>query len=274
MSLSLTIVHRLPGRLRGRVSHPFRDPEMLTRHVSHHEGMLGLDYTPASGSVLITSDPDIVAQEEIVLRVALALSLDHDAAQVRVYSSPKTEQLAPSAVASGAVLLGAVVSRAAGGALPGADLAAGAATLWAALDHAWAEIRERGVFDPEVASAFLLAAAMLRGHSLPAALLTWFSTFGRHLVESPPSAVEVRPVQMAGGGDGPRYEIAVNPVQAEPHGVPLLRIVPSLLWYSLTGGRASFASGLIHEMREVSKLHHSVLEGLGTTSGGFPLHVR
>jgi len=274
VSLSLTIVHRLPGRLRVRVSNPFRDPEMLTRHVSHHDGMLGLDYTPASGSVLVRSDPEVVAPEEIVLRIGLALSLDHDAAPVRVFSSPRTQQLAPSAVVSGAVLLGAVVSRAAGDAVPGADLAAGGTTLWAALDHAWAEIRERGIFDPEVASAFLLAAAMLRGRALPAALLTWFSTFGRHLVEAPPSAVEVRPVQMTAGDGGPRYEIAVNPVQAEPRGVPLLRIVPSLLWYSLTGGSAGFASGLIHEMREVSKLHHSVLEGLGTTTGGFPLRVQ
>jgi hypothetical protein len=151
---------------------------------------------------------------------------------------------------------------------------AGLGTLWAALDHGWGEIRERGTFDPEVASLFLLLAAMVRGNSLPAALLTWFSTFGRHLVEAPRSAVEVRPMQLSGASEGPRFEIAVAPVQAEPRGVPLLRAVPSLVWYALTGARGGLATGLIDEMREVSRLHHRVLEGLGTATGGLPLHVR
>jgi hypothetical protein len=274
VALALTITHRLPGRLRLRLSRPLNDPSMLTRHVSQHDGMLGISYTPVSGSVLVLSDPGRVAQEEIVLRVALALSLDHGAEPVRVYSDPSAPHLGPPAVLSGVALLVAVVAHLGRRAHTGADLAAGAATLWAAADHGWGEIRQRGTFDPEVASLFLLVAAMVRGNTLPAALLTWFSTFGRHLVEAPRTAVEVRPMQLSGGPDGPRYEVAVAPVQAEARGVPLLRAVPSLLMYAFTGARGGLATGLINDMREVSRLHHSVLEGLGTTTGGFPLHVR
>jgi len=276
VALSLTIAHRLPGRLRLRLSHALSDPAVLTRYVSQHEGMLGIAYTPVTGSVLVTSDPDHVAQEEIVLRVALAMSLDRAAEPVRVYSDPSAPHMGPSAVLSGLALLGAAAVRLAGGrgSVQGVDLAAGVGTLWAALDHAWGEIRQRGTFDPEVASLFLLLAAMVRGNTLPAALLTWFSTFGRHLIEQPRSAVEVRPMQLQSVADGPRYEIAVAPVQAEPRGVPLLRAVPSLVWYALTGGRGGLATGLIEEMRAVSQMHHRVLEGLGSTTGGLPLHVR
>jgi hypothetical protein len=276
MALSLTIEHALPGRLRLRLSSRLADPSLLIQHVRHHDGVLDVAYTPLTGSVLVRSEPDTVSREEIVLRVALAMSLDHGDEPVRVHSDPLPPRMAPSTAVSGLSLLAAGIARTSGtpGAVSAADLGAGLATAWAVLDHAWGEIREQGSFDPEVASVFFLVAAMVRGNTLPAALLTWFSTFGRHLVEAPRSAVEVRPMRLGNATDGPRYEISVNPVRVEAQGVPLLRLLPSLAWYAFTGARGGLAGGLIDQMREVSKLHNQMLEGLSSGPDGFPLRIR
>jgi hypothetical protein len=276
--LEVSISHRLPGRLRLRLSHALTNPDAATRHVMEHAGLVSVTYTPVTRSVLIHHGTGEVTAEEIVLRVALALSLDHGALPVRVFSQDNHGPLSGSAVASGALLGAALVSRFFGGSdgkvPPWMDTVAGLGTLWAGLDHGWMEIRERGAYDPEVASLFLLVVGMIRGSALPAALLTWFGTFGRHLVEQPRSAIEVRPVEMGRGPSGPRYEVDITPVAAEARGVPLLRTVPSLLWFAVTGTRGGLETGLIDEMRQVARLHHKVVEGLGPIDGGIPLHVR
>ena len=91
------------------------------------------------------------------------------------------------------------------------DRIAGLTTAGAVVHHGWAEYRLRGNFDPEVLSVTFLLTALLGGNALPAAIFTWISTFGRHLVRLPSPGVEVRPAQTGRSGASPRFEVVVAP---------------------------------------------------------------
>ncbi len=274
--LTVTIAHRLPGRLRLRLSHEPKDPPSLLRSVREHPGISAIRYTAITRSLLLESDPRAVQPEEIVIRVGLAMSLEYDCVPIVAYSQEDTGELSGAAALSGLGLAVAFAARLIGpstAARSWVDRSAAIGTLWATLGHGWAEIRRRGVYDPEVMSVFFLLAAMLRGSALPAALITWASTFGRHLIQRPRTGVEIRPLPRIRGGRRRYLEVAISPIQAEPDGMPALRALPSLLWFVLTGDSSNQPAGLIDEMKTVSRHHHRVLEGLGDLREGIPLRV-
>ena len=105
----------------------------------------------------------------------------------------------------------------------GWDWLAGLGTAWAVVDHAWKELRERGTFDPEVLTLAYLVTALVRGDFLVASVITWLASFGRHLVEMPPTGVQVRPIEVRGRGNGQsRYEVMIGPDVDAPERVRIL----------------------------------------------------
>jgi hypothetical protein len=269
----IVIVHRLPGRLRLRLSHALREPERLLATVTGHEGLDSIVYTHITRSVLAQFDPVRLPEEEILLRVALALGLDAGAVPVRVTGAGGGDRMTSSAWVAGALLLAAagmrIVRR------PESQRArwewlAAMSTVGAVLHHGWQELDERGYFDPEVLTLAYLASAFLRGNLLRAAAVTWGATFGRHLLQERGQGIVVRPV-MTGGRDGDpdRYEIAVSPETGAASGrqriVTLLR---ALLGYIMAGAGGR---DLLGDMRRVSHVHGEVLEGMGWMPDGIPL---
>jgi hypothetical protein len=274
---SVTIVHELPGRLRLRLSHPMENARRLQRVISEHAGIEAVQYTAASRSVLVRYVPGHVSAEEIVIRAAMSLSLEHGHAAVRILARPQTRELSDSAFYSGLGLLAALGLR-----LARTDKGGGAAIDWlaslgtagAALEHGWMEYRQRGNFDPEVLTVTYLLTAIMRGRALPAAIFTWITTFGRHLARMPASGVEVRPIQVGGGADAPRYEVVIAPDRAAPDKMTLFGLIPTMVFNTLTGAAPGRRASLLDEIRRVSNMHDQVLEGVSDFRHGIPLRIR
>ena len=83
----------------------------MRRLVAEHAGVGEVQYTAVSRSVLVRYDPKHISTEEIVIRIATGLSLEHDNAGIRVLTRPPTRELTDSAFYSGVVLLAALALR-------------------------------------------------------------------------------------------------------------------------------------------------------------------
>jgi hypothetical protein len=269
---SVTIGHTIPGRLRVHLSIAPPDPEGFIASIKGHAGLDQVAYTPVTRSVLTRFDPWQITREEVVMRIALALSLCHGETPVQVFRKPESEVLTNTAAAAGLVT-GAAVARQwlSGGskATLFAKLAA-LATGGAIVEHGWRETREQGYFDPEVLSLTYLAAALLRGDYARGAFITWMIAFGRHLLAAAPEGVEIRPMRReSDDGSPPRYEIAIVPGVSQQ--APLFQVLQSFVRYFAADGGPGQA-GLIKELRTVSSAHGEMVEGLGWMRDDIPLH--
>jgi hypothetical protein len=272
---TVTIVHRLPGRVRARLSQGPRDLERLTAAILEHEGLEAIDYTPVTRSVLARFNPHAISDEEIVLRIALHLSLDCDGAPVRLLAQPEKLVLADSAVFSAVAVASSLAMRwlDVGRKKPSRlDWIAGVGTAFAVVDHAWKELDEKGYFDPEVLSLAYLLTAFLRRDFLKASVVTWLTAFGRHLLELPPTGVQVRPMELQSDKNGdPRYELVIAPDTDAPERVRFVSALQGMVKYAMTGGGAHGYRNLWEELRDVSKVHGEVLEGFGRMRHGIPI---
>lgn len=273
---AVTIEHEIPGRLRLRLSHALLEPERMRRLVEEHAGVGEVRYTAISRSVLVRYDSNHISPEEIVIRIATGLSLEHDNAGIRVLRRPATREMTDSAFYSGVVLVAAFVLRIMGqnqAANNALDRIAGLTTAGAALHHGWVEYRLRGNFDPEVLSVTYLLTAMLGGNALPAAIFTWISTFGRHLVRLPSPGVEVRPAQTGRSGASPRFEVVVAPERTPPDKMTFFGLIPTMLFQAITG-KTPGKQSMIEDIRRVAEMHDQVLEGVSGFQRGIPLRIR
>jgi len=274
---TVTIEHELSGRLRMRLSHALLQPERARRLVAEHAGVDEVQYTPVSRSMLVRYDPRHISSEEIVIRIATALSLEQDNASIRVLARPPTRELTDSAFYSGIVLLAALALRISGQytiASVALQRIAGLSTAGAVLYHGWVDYRLRGNIDPEVLTVTYLLTALLRGNALPAATFTWISTFGRHLIRLPARGIVVRPEQTGHHGNAPRFEVVVAPDPAPPDKMTFFGLIPAMLFQAIAGKTPGLHASLIEDIRRVAKMHDQVLEGVSDFRRGIPLRVR
>ena len=274
---AVTIEHEVTGRLRVRLSHGLKRVERMRRMLAEHPGIGQVQYTAVSRSVLVRYDPEDVSAEEIVVRIAISLSLEHDNSAVRVLARPPTRELTESAFYAGIALLAAVGLRVAGRQKVGgatADWIASLTTAGATLQHGWLEYRRQGNFDPEVLMVTYLLTALLRGNALPAAIVTWITTFGRHLVRLPSPGVEVRPADLGGDGKSPRFEVVVAPDRTPADKMTFFGMIPTMLFNAITGTRPGQHASLIDDIRRVANMHDQVLEGVSDFRRGIPLRIR
>jgi hypothetical protein len=251
------------------------DAARLVANIDGHEGIDEVRYAAPTRSVLVRYRTDRVQTEELVLRLALALSFDCGGAPVRVLAEPERVEFTDSALFSGVLLLAAGAARVLRPTSPNPsvlDWAAGGGTVLAVLDHAWREVSKRGYYDPEVLSVGYLATALARKNVLKPALLTWAATFGRHLLEAPLDGVTVRPVPGARREDGaPRYEVEIGRDSRDSAPARLLRMLQSFVRPALGGGRVYGRRSLVDEMVDVSRRHERVLDGMDCLPDGIPL---
>ncbi|MBD3290065.1 hypothetical protein GF337_14760 [candidate division KSB1 bacterium] len=274
----VTIVHELSGRMRMRLSVAPKSDRRMIRSVKDHLGIEKIQYTPVTKSVLIQFNPEEVTREEILIRIGVYLSLDNESKPVRVYSQPRMREMSDSAFYSGLSLAIALLSRMFRGStrkISMTEWMAGISTALAVLEHGWGEVKKRGYFDPEVLSVVYLVTALIRGNFLPAALFTWISTFGRHIIKLPPKGVELKPVELKNTKSGKKeYEVEVSNIQEQDNKMVVFNLVPAIWKFAFTGDSAISQKSLINEIQKVSKLHGEVLEGLEKFKEGIPLKVK
>lgn len=273
--LIVTVVHCLPGRVRMRLSRDPLDADRLSAAVRDHPGLREITYTPVSRSLLVRFDPHDISREEITLRVAFQLSVDQGGQSVRLLAAPEQTVIEDSAAVAAIALATALGMRWLGrssGRPSWLDWTAGLGTAWSIVDHAAKELKERGYFDPEVLTLAYLVTALAKGNFLTASAVTWLSTFGRHLIEVPPTGVEVHGVEVPGdNGRGPRHELVVGPDTETPDHMRLLGAIQGVLKYAMSGGGRHGVQSLWEELKNVSQIHGQMLEGYGRAADGIPI---
>ncbi len=274
----LTIVHELPGRLRLRVSRPLDAPKRFEASVKGHDGILCVAYTPVTRSILVRFDCQKVTKEEMIIRVGLSLALAFGSMPIRIFAEPDRHELSDSAFYSGFLLVIALVNRVVNRQYKSGswlEWIVGIGTAWSVLEHGVSEVKERGNFDPEVLSAVYLVTSLIKGNFLPAAIFTWLTTFGRHLVHMPAAGIELRPLEFADEkAENPYYEVVISPISPVSEKRMLLSLLPSLVKYAATGKGEGGRGNLLEDIRNVSELHGEMLEGLDGLRGGIPLKIR
>ena len=271
----ITIVHRLPGRIRLRLSHWPADMEKTITMVREHRGILSMHATKVSASLLVVFNSHQVTAEEIIIRVATSLSLDHGCVPVRALAKPELRELSESSFYSALAIATALMARPMGfgpGRMLLLDWVAGLGTAAAIVAHGYQELRRIGYFHPEVLSVVYLASAFLRGRILSSALVAWLTSFGRHLFQPPARGVLVR-VTHAGDTCSAEegYGIVVRPDNTDQTTIELLRAVPALIQYALIGASRSGDNSLLRDITDVARVHNEVLEGLGQVDRGVPI---
>jgi hypothetical protein len=250
----------------------------MIRTVKNHPGIQQIQFNPHTNSILINFDNHETSQEELIIRVAVFISLENEFSPVQVFSDIKLSEMSDSAFLSGFLILISLAGRV----LPQLstfrsmiDWIAGMGTAYSIFDHGYKEFRERGNFDPEVLSVLYLLSSFSQGKFLPATFLTWIATYGRHLVRYSAQNVEIQPRRVESASkDKHQYEVASEPISRLPGQRMLFRFLPLLIMNAAMGDRGRIEGTLMDEMRKVSVDHGEILEGFGKFKNGIPIRMQ
>ena len=269
---SLTIVHSIPGRIRLQVDPALSTFEDVQKQVKRHPGIYLLSYNRTSRSILAQFDEHEISNSELVIRLAVAISVARDMHPVSIGTRPRRESIDKYGLVSGAMLAAAAVSRIVASASPLAPLlttAAGAGTAAAILSHAWREYRQHGDFHPETLSVIYLGSSFARGTVLQAAAVAWLATFARHFSGTAPEryVLQVEP----GNTDG-KYSVQVRRWRESAGSDSLLQFAASVVADAVSGSPHQ-PDSFLSQMHEVSRSHDSILEGLEGTERTIRLSI-
>lgn len=261
MELSIHIAHHLPGRVRFRFSKAPQKIEKLQKHVMEHEGIDGMLYAPATRSMLVNFDETVVELQEILIRTALAFSLENHLKPVHITRKTERQFITSKGIVAGLSIIAAGFTTLflyRSPFLKSLEWLSAITTSAAVLEHAGYDYRKKGSVDPEVFSLIFLANRALSGGNLlfPSAL-TWLATFGRHFSSNEGEGIllEIRKT----GEKGQNYEVNVSKSAAKTGYVDLLNVFAEKFLSSETG----FDNTIFEKSKTLLKSHKTNLEGIG-----------
>ncbi len=278
--LELIVVHRLPGRIRVRFSHAPKLSQRMVENLRKHAGIESIHYTAESENLLVFYDEEEITAQEILLRAGLSLSQDFDMSPVRIRIQKKNQSVGPLSALAFAVLavnhLLFLLSRRNRESLI-LQYIAGGTTLASVMEHVVEDFREKGSFHPEVFSVYYLVLSFFRGDVLKASTITWFLTFGRHLLESPVNSLVVTPEVTDPTCDihHCEYEVTVKNENEANWLVKTVHSLPGMLYkaYRQMNLGMVIEDTLIEQMEQVAESHDDIIEGLENIEKGFYLKV-
>ena len=184
--LTLTILHKLPNRVRFRLSHSINDTKKFFETIKVETKYTFLRYNHTINTILVKFDPEEISIDEVIYRTATALSVEHDMTSVRLVEDFEEKSIDSLSIYSGAAILLSFLyslgkSKVEKLQIDINNFAAGLTTA-AIMEHAYKETQRKGFFDIEILPALYLLKSYLANRSVTAVALMWLTTFGRHLV--------------------------------------------------------------------------------------------
>lgn len=265
-NLSITIIHKLPGRIRLSLSWPPKDIKKLETDVIRHEGIQSVSYNSITKSVLVYYNPAQIDFSEIIMRLAIFISVEYNMKKVIICNTHTSVGLKNLEYYSGISLMLSWLAKRAN---LSQDIQrilnynAGLSSISAVLHHAWAEIKKVGVYDPEVVSVVYLINSVVKKDFLLASTLTWFITFGRHLFECENESVVLQAFRTQNKNSGNTYyDVAVKPQNNLSDKFTIIRAVLNSLTKAIGITSREDNVSLMKQIKSVSKVHENVLEGI------------
>lgn len=185
MKPSITILHKLPNRIRVKLSEKINDLDKVKNIIKENSGAEIVRYNNKIDSLLVKFSSDMIDIETIQLRLIIAISRDNALSPVKMFEKKQDQNINHLVFESGLAITAAFiygVLNPMSGLKMKLEILASTLTVGAVAAHGLSEIKRKGVFDPEVMSVFYLINAMINKNYIKSSAVTWISTFGRHLL--------------------------------------------------------------------------------------------
>jgi hypothetical protein len=93
IQLEIVVIHRLPGRVRLRLSHSPKLADRMVDRIQTHSGIESIKYTAETENLLILFDQEVITPQELLLRAGLSLSREFDMSPVRIQIQKTNQSL-------------------------------------------------------------------------------------------------------------------------------------------------------------------------------------
>jgi hypothetical protein len=252
----------------------------MADHIKSHAGVESIRYTDATRNLLIQFDQSEITPQEIVLRAGLSLSMDFAMSPVRIRIQKKYQSFGNLSTLAFAVLaanhtLQLFSTRAKESSV--FRVFTGTTTLAAVMEHVVQDFRGKGYFHPEVFSVYYLLLSFIRGNVLKGSTITWFLTFGRHLLEIPANPLLLIPEKTDPSCDIHQceYEVTVRNEKVPNLLLKMMHALPNMLFKAYKEMNLSLVleDAFIKQMEQVADSHDDIIEGLENIDQGFYLRV-
>lgn len=179
------IAHSMHNRVRLKLSHSIKNTTRFKEAIENKKGIISFDYSEITDSILIYFEPLEINIIEIIVRVAIEYSKEHRLSCIKILNKNNYNSMPKGAYYSLGVIMSSYIiknisSRA--GIHKILNWLSVGSTASAIVEHALMEVKNKGSFDPEVVSVMYLFDSVRKGNYLRAAIITWLTTFGRHLI--------------------------------------------------------------------------------------------
>ena len=194
--LTVTIIHKLPNRVRLKLSEPIKKMEEFKKNLSDNESEISIKYTPVTRSLVANFDPSKITLQETIYKVLTAFSIENGMMPIKLLEGVEQKALESFAVYSGASITMSSINML----INKSDTSLQNIMNWfsigmtsaAILEHACVETNRKGVFDLEILPAMYLIKSFLNTPKLSIVAMIWLTTFGRHLISTSNFAKDVK----------------------------------------------------------------------------------
>lgn len=210
--LSVIIMHKLPNRVRLKLSEPIKSLENFKENVTKDSESIELKYSPVTKSVVATFNPEKINLQETIYKILTAFSIENGMMPVKLLEGVEQKALESFAIYSGASIVMSGINML----INRNDIQLQNLMNWfsisltstAILEHACIETNRKGVFDLEILPAVYLIKSFLNTPKLSIVAMIWLTTFGRHIISTNNDAKEVKFFRIKNKQENKDYYIA------------------------------------------------------------------
>ncbi len=183
----ILVEHMIEGRIRVKLSHSIIDETKLNQFFTKKEGIKLVRYNPYIKTLLVEFNSKKISVENVIFKIATILSEIYGFSKIKFISNNNKTDMPLLSYYSIILILGAKIVKyvsPTGQVQEFLKWLATGTTVGAIVEHGYSEMRQRGTIDPEVMSImYLINSIGKEGNMLNASLVTWITTFGRHILK-------------------------------------------------------------------------------------------
>ena len=184
--LILTVLHRLPNRVRIKLFTPIKDTKQFYLNLKNDLDYLELRYNKITNTLILNFNLNEITAQEIIYKVGMNLSIENGLIPIKIneesvyrpVSSLTLYSLSSIIISS----LNVLMNKKDINLQKSMNVFSMSLTLISVLEHIKQDFKHKGTIDIEVLPAFYLIKNFFDEYKLSSVLIVWLTTFGRHLL--------------------------------------------------------------------------------------------
>lgn len=209
---TVKIIHRLPNRVRVKFSNSLKNNYTFCKMIKENSNHTKIRYNHVINTLLVKFDPSEVLLQEIIYRICTAYSVENGLIAIKLIEEKEKTTLNNLSLYSGSLVmlssLHRFLNKNAVAMQETANWLAMGVTTLAIADHAYMEVKKKGIFDLEIIPAFYFIKNFINNPSISIVALMWLTTFGRHLVVNYQGVKEIKVLRIKNPKGDKYYYIA------------------------------------------------------------------